>query len=201
MGSNTVEDTDDGICFYEDDMRIHLLQRSRLFGTNAPTSYLIQRTADWIQVRLRNSSRFKPAGDPSAFLVVYHALFQLEGESKITTTSGRQTLQEFICEYLFPRLRSRTDNYVEDGEDQDITDTCISQSFSYLQAVYTWLSHQPGHPWTYGSIDPCTLLYLLQDDPEVQLWDHTDLGFQHIPLLTTRCHGSGQGANTHMPQK
>jgi hypothetical protein len=115
--------------------------------------------------------------------VVYHALSQLEGESKITTTSGRQTLQEFICEYLFPRLRSRTDDYVEDGEDQDITDSCISQSFSYLQAVYTRLSHQPGHPWTYGSIDPCTLLYLLQDDPEVQLWDHTDLGFQHIPWI------------------
>ena len=82
----------------------------------------------------------------SAFLVLYNIITQLEGETLITRTDGRHPLQTVICEYLFPRLQVRTDDYVEDDEDVDFTEACISRSFSYLRAVYTWLSHEPGHP-------------------------------------------------------
>ncbi len=65
----------------------------------------------------------------------------------------------------------------------DFTATFISQSFTYLQSVYALLNHAPRHPWTHGTIEPSALLYLLQDNPEIQLWDYKDHGLQHISWI------------------
>jgi hypothetical protein len=170
MGTTTlVMEINGGIGFYEGDMQIHQLHQSRLFGSQESTCSLIQHTADWTQVLVRYRRRFTPSADPSAFIVIYTVTTQLDGEAMIGTTDGKRILQTFICEYLFPRLRARTDDYEDKDEDMDFTAMCISQSLSYLQLVYTWLNHFPGHSWTHGTLEPSAILYMSQDDPEVQL--------------------------------
>jgi hypothetical protein len=151
MGTTTrVEKIDGGMDFYEADMHIHLMQQTRLFGSLEPTSNLIQHTTDCTEILVRYYRRFIPTEDPSAFIVIYIIITQLEGETSITTTDGRQTLQTIICEYLFPRLRARTDDYEEDDEDTDgsinatqktdpkgdCNGTMISSSYNWSSATH-----------------------------------------------------------------
>ena len=124
-----------------------------------------------------------PTTLPSALLVLYHVHAGRDGSLLLLTSDGRAELRAFLVQHLFPRLRRRTDLWEPQDEETDVTHASISQAFTYLHSVFLWLGHPPGSAWHLGTVSFLTLSYLLQDDPEITLWEHQDEGLRFVPWI------------------
>jgi hypothetical protein len=126
-----------GLSFYDDtDIKITVLNSSKIYLTSDRTSQLLQNTAAWTSVTVDYRRQLVTAPAPSAFLVIYHILMRQNGSALLTTSDGRRELRVFIAERLLPRLRSRTDDWEEDDEDTDLNRESISHAFTYLHKIY-----------------------------------------------------------------
>ncbi len=169
-----------GITFYEDDVSITITDDSELHTTMAKMLKMAQNMGSLLNVSATITLDFCPISQPTALLVIYQITAGYDGSSMLCTTKGRAELRLFIVEHLFPRLKQRSDAWEEDTEDTDTAHECITEAFGYLHTVYIWLGHPPNHRWTQGSITLTTMAYLLEDDPEILLWDHRANVFHNI---------------------
>jgi hypothetical protein len=179
-----VDNSATGMSFTEENYTITILHASPLHFAYGFTDDFVSDTGSWMQGCVTVKQKTSPSPQPTALMVLYHIYMDEDGSPLLTTTDGRQELRLFIAERLLPRLRRDAPPLFE--EPPFPVDHNIMLSFAFLRAVFLWLGHPPGHTWTQGSLDPESLSYLLQDDPEVLFWERRGTRWHFVPWMRDR---------------